>query len=193
MSLNTTPIRAARRLPGRLLRNARATAAVEFALMLPLMLFVFVGAAQVGQAIEISRKVTVTTRIVTDLVTQYSNLSCTTLSTVLAASAQVIAPYSVNNLTITVSEISTASNKATMVWTATQSDAGTATCTTPSSNFTLPSQLLQSSSSAIYYIYGQVSYAFTPVLGYKIIGTTNIKDQIYMSPRLTTSISYTGS
>lgn len=90
-------------LPRRFLRNERAIAAVEFAIVLPLMLFVFVGVAQVGQAIEISRKVTVTTRVVTDLVTQYSNLSCSTLNTVLAASAEVVAPYPSSNLAITVS------------------------------------------------------------------------------------------
>lgn len=185
--------RAPHRLPRSFIGNDRAIAAVEFAIILPLMLFVFVGVAQVGQAIEISRKVTVTTRIVTDLVTQYSTVSCSTLNTVLAASAQVIAPYSSSNLSITVSEIDTVSSKATMVWTGTLSSSGTMTCSTPSSNFTLPSQLLQSSSTASYYIYGQVTYSYTPVLGYKIIGTIPISNQIYMSPRLTNSISYTGS
>lgn len=179
--------------PRHFLGEDRAIAAVEFALILPLMLFLFVGVAQVGQAIEISRKVTVTTRIVTDLVTQYSTVSCSTLNTVLAASAQVIAPYSSSNLTITVSEIDTVSNKATMPWTASLKGNGTMTCSTPNSNFTLPSQLLQSSSTASYYIYGQVTYSFTPVLGYKIIGTIPISGQIYMSPRLTNSIGYTGS
>jgi Flp pilus assembly protein TadG len=168
----------------------RAIAAVEFALILPLMLFLFVGVAQVGQAIEISRKVTVTTRIVTDLVTQYSSLSCSTLNTILAASAEVIAPYSSSNLAITVSQIQTKSSKATMQWTASLSSNGTIACSTPSSNFTLPSALVQSSSTASYYIYGQVTYSFTPVLGYKIIGTIPIYDQIYMSPRLTTCIQY---
>ena len=37
-----------------------------------------------------------------------------------------------------------------------------------------------------------MTYNFTPVLGYKIIGTITLTDQIYMSPRLTTSITYTG-
>jgi Flp pilus assembly protein TadG len=182
--------RASHQLPRHFLGNDRAIAAVEFAVILPLMLFVFVGVAQVGQAIEISRKVTVTTRIVTDLVTQYSNVSCSTLNAVLAASAQVIAPYASSNLTITVSEIQTKSSKATMLWTGALSGGATMTCSTPSSNFTLPSQLVQSGSTASYYIYGQVTYGFTPVLGYKIIGTIPIYDQIYMSPRLTSSIAW---
>lgn len=182
--------RAPHLLPRRFLGNERAIAAVEFAIILPLMLFIFVGVAQVGQAIEISRKVTVTTRIVTDLVTQYANVSCSTLNTIFAASAQVIAPYSASNLAITVSEISTDSNgNATVAWTSSLNST-TSTCSQPNSKFTLPTALDQKNISLIY---GQVTYKFTPVLGYKIIGTTNISDQIYMSPRLTGSIPYTGA
>ncbi|MGH6818106.1 MAG: TadE/TadG family type IV pilus assembly protein [Methylovirgula sp.] len=182
--------RAAHRLPRHFLGNERAIAAVEFAIILPLMLFIFVGVAQVGQAIEISRKVTVTTRVVTDLVTQYSTVSCSALNVVLAASAQVIAPYSATNLAITVSEISTDSKgNATVAWTSSLNST-TSTCSRPGSKFTLPSALDQDSISLIY---GQVTYSFTPVLGYKIIGTIPISDQIYMSPRLTNSIAYTGA
>lgn len=178
-----------KRFSDRLLRRFiladRAIAAVEFALILPLMLFVFVGVAQVGQAIEISRKVTVTTRIVTDLVTQYPSVSSSIMSTVLGASSAVIAPYSSNNLAITVSEISTDSKgNATVTWSSTLNG----TALTPCSKFTLPTELDQDNISLIY---GTVTYSFTPVLGYKIVGTVPISDQIYMSPRLTGSIAPT--
>ncbi len=177
--------RSSRRLSRRFLCNDRAIAAVEFALMLPLMLFVFVGVAEVGEAVEISRKVTITTRIVTDLVTQYATVSGTTLTTVLGASSAVIAPYSANNLVITVSEISTDANgNATVTWSSTLN--GTALAT--GAKFTLPSALDQPNISLIY---GQVTYSFTPVLGYKIIGTIPITDHIYMSPRLTNCIADT--
>lgn len=181
-----TSKRTSHRLSRRFLFNDRAIAAVEFALVLPLMLFVFVGVAQVGEAIEISRKVTVTTRIVTDLVTQYATVTPTTLTTVLSDSSEVIAPYSPSNLVITVSEISTnASGAATVTW----SSSLNGTALTKGANFTLPSALDQDNVSLIY---GQVTYTFTPVLGYKIIGTIPITDQIYMSPRLTSSITCTG-
>ncbi|HKH81324.1 MAG TPA: TadE/TadG family type IV pilus assembly protein [Methylovirgula sp.] len=177
--------RSSHQLSRRFLGNDRAIAAVEFALMLPLMLFVFVGVAQVGDAVAISRKVTITTRIVTDLVTQYATVTGTTLTTVLGASSAVIAPYSANNLIITVSEISTNSTgAATVTW----SSSLNGTALTKGAKFTLPTALDQDNISLIY---GQVTYNFTPVLGYKIIGTIPITDQIYMSPRLTTSIACT--
>jgi Flp pilus assembly protein TadG len=54
-------------------RNPRGVAAVEFALILPVGLALFAGAVVLGDAID--RKVTLTTRAVTDLVTQYATIS----------------------------------------------------------------------------------------------------------------------
>jgi Flp pilus assembly protein TadG len=180
-----TSKRSSDRLLRRFILADRAIAAVEFALVLPLMLFIFVGVAQVGQAIEISRKVTLTTRIVTDLVTQYPSVSSSIMSTVLGASSAVIAPYSSNNLAITVSEITTnSSGAATVTWSSTLNG----TALTPCAKFTLPTALAQDNVSLIY---GTVTYTFTPLLGYKIIGKIPISDQIYMSPRLTGSIAPT--
>ena len=77
--------------------HEKGIAAVEFALTLPIMLFVFVGVTQVGQAVSISHRVTITARTITDLVTRKTvstgNVPATTIQTDLAASAQVIAPY----------------------------------------------------------------------------------------------------
>jgi Flp pilus assembly protein TadG len=56
-------------------RNPRGVAAVEFALILPVGLALFAGAVVLGDAIAIDRKVTLTTRAVTDLVTQYATIS----------------------------------------------------------------------------------------------------------------------
>jgi hypothetical protein len=40
-------------------------------------------------------------------------------------------------------------------------------------------------------IWGQVQYKFAPVFGYNVIGNITLSDQIYMSPRLTSSANYT--
>jgi hypothetical protein len=38
-------------------------------------------------------------------------------------------------------------------------------------------------------IWGEASYAYKPTIGYVVTGTLNLSDQIYMSPRLTASVS----
>src|SRR5208283_3901340 len=66
---------------GSVLRNWRGdpagSAAAEFALILPIALFLFTGTITYGNAIYIDRKVTLTARTVTDLVTQYSSVANT--------------------------------------------------------------------------------------------------------------------
>ncbi len=165
-------------------RDRQGIAATEFALLLPIMLVIFVGVTEVGQAISISRKVTITSRTVTDLVTQYSALSSTDMTSLLSAAAQVMAPYPSSKLTVTVSEVSTdSSNNATITWSSSLN--GTAYAT--GQKVTLPSGLNLPNISVIW---GQVQYAYTPVLGDNIIGTTMLSDQIYMNSRLCTAINY---
>lgn len=176
--------RHALRSPLRLLRDGRGVAATEFALMVPIMLVLFVGVTEVGQAIAISRKVTITVRTVTDLVTQYAALSTTDMGNLLGASAQVIAPYPSSNLAITVSEVSTDANgNATVTWS--QSLNGTANKV--GQQVTLPTGMNQPNISLIW---GQAHYKYTPVLGDNIIGTTTLSDQIYMNSRLCQEIAY---
>lgn len=158
-------------------------AAVEFALTLPIMLFIFVGVTQVGQAVSISHKVTITARTITDLVTRETSstdVPASTIQTDLAAAAQVMAPYPSNTLTVTVSEIYTdpSTGNATVSWS--QSWPDNTKALVKNSPFTLPTTL---SGKGIYIIYGQVSYGYTPVLGYKIIQPMTLSDSIYLYPR----------
>jgi Flp pilus assembly pilin Flp len=169
------------------MRDRSGVAATEFALLVPIMLVLFVGVAEVGQAIAISRKVTITVRGVTDLVTQYSALSNTDMNNLLSAGAQVIAPYPSSNLSIIMSEITTnAKSKAKVTW----STALNGTALKVGKAVTLPSGM---SAPNITLIWGQATYNYTPVFGDKIIGTTVLSDQIFMNSRLCTQIAYDGT
>jgi len=163
-------------------RDRRGIAAVEFALVLPVGLVLLYGEYAVGEAVAISRKVTITARTVTDLVTQNSSLTSASLTTILNASAQVVAPFSVTPMTIVITEITTdSSGKATVTW----SKALNGTPLNAGDPITVPANLMPASTSLIW---GQVSYNYTPLIGANLTGTIRIADQIYLSPRLTASI-----
>lgn len=177
-------IRAKRRLqdlPG----DLRGIAATEFALLLPVALVLLFGELAVGEAVAISRKVTITTRAVTDLVTQNVSVSDAYVSTVLNASSAIAAPFPTSNMAIIVSEVSTnASGIATVVWSKALNGAPLAA----GRPVTLPAAMVQANA---FLIWGQVKYTYTPPVGYELTGSIPISDQIFMSPRLSSSIALT--
>jgi Flp pilus assembly protein TadG len=163
-------------------RDRRGAAATEFALILPFALVLFTGAITYSDAIAIQRKVTLTAHTVTDLVTQYSAPAAADITTVLNASAAIAAPYTVANMVVTVSEVGiNSSGVATVVW----SQSLNGTKRPQGQVVSVPATL---NSPNVYYILGEVSYIYTPAIGYQVTGPLTLKDQTYMSPRLVNEI-----
>jgi len=176
-----------RRRLGRLPRDQRGIAAVEFALLLPLMLTLYLGTVEVSQGISADRKVTMTARTVADLVSQTTTINNAGMNDILAASTAVMYPFSTNNLKVTVTAVNIDANgKATVTW----SDSYNGTARAVGSTITLPAALVVNSSSLVW---SEVQYIYTPTIGYVITGSLTLKDQLYMSPRLSNSIARTTS
>jgi len=84
--------------------DRRASVLVEFALVLPLLLVMYIGGYTVSDMIACNRKVTIATRELTDLVSRtlspsivYNAPSSATATSSLSAAAVVVAPYSLTN------------------------------------------------------------------------------------------------
>ena len=166
-------------------RDQRGISAVEFALLLPLMVTLYLGTAEVSQAISADRKVTLTARTVADLVSQVTSINNAAMTDILAASSSVMYPYSTNTLKVTVTAVNIDANgNATVAW----SDSYNGTARGKGSAVTLPSALVVNSSTVIW---SEVQYVYTPTIGYVITGPLTHTDQLYMVPRLSTSISRT--
>jgi len=164
--------------------DARGVAAVEFAIVLPFMLLLYIGGIELGDGMSIAVKVTDTAHIVADLTTQQTSINNATMSSILCASSGTIAPYSSSNLVVTVSEVSTdASGVATVTW----SDSLNGTARTVGQTITLPSTLAGQANVSL--ILGEVSYSYTPQLGYVISGTVVLTDSYYLYPRNSSSIT----
>jgi Flp pilus assembly protein TadG len=177
----------ARRQIRRLLRDKRGISAVEFAMLLPLMVTLYLGGVEVSQAIAIDRKVTLLARSLADLVAQASSISNSDSSNILAATASIVAPYSDEKLKITVSSVKIDNNGVAKVcW----SDTKNGTARAIGSTVTVPAALNTVNSSLIW---AESEYAYTPAIGYVITGTMNLKDQIYMRPRLSDTVTREGT
>jgi len=166
-----------------LCRNQDGMSAVEFAMMLPLLLTLYLGAVEISQAVGVDRKVTLTSRTVADLASQSTSLVSADMQNILNASAAVIAPFDPSQLKVTVSEVNIDNNgNATIGWSCTLGGSAHAV----GSAVTLPSALKIANTSLIW---GEAAYTYKPVIGYVVTGTLNLSDQIYMRPRLSNSVS----
>ena len=185
MSRVTRLIQSAKHRLGRLASDERGVSAVEFAMLLPLMLTLYLGTVEVSQGIGADRKVTLTARTVADLVAQVSSMSNSDMTNSLNAATAVMAPFPTGNLKVTVTSVSIDGNgNATVDW----SDSYNGAARTKGSSVTLPAALVVNNSSLIW---SEVQYSYTPTIGYVVSGTLTLKDQIYMRPRLSDKVSRT--
>ena len=159
--------------------------AVEFAIILPFMLTLYLGGAEVGDGLAIQFKATLAARTVADLASQYQSIDGPTMTQILGAAATVVTPYSAGNMTVTVSElqITKGNSSASVQWSCSLN--GTPRST--GSSFPLP-LALQSLPSG-YVILGEVNYPYTPSMGYVITGTINMYEDTIFFPRMSNSVT----
>jgi Flp pilus assembly protein TadG len=175
----------------RFARDQKGVSAVEFAIILPFMLLLYIGSVEIGEGYQVQYQVTETARTVTDLASQYVSLNSSTMTSILNASSTIISPYSSANLTVTVSQVQV--NTGATVGTVYQWSCSLNGTKRPvSSSVALPTNL-QAPTSTIYLIYGEVSYPFTPPLGGGISGTITMNQTAWFYPRLVSSIAWTGT
>jgi Flp pilus assembly protein TadG len=165
------------------MRDARAVAGVEFAVLLPFMLTLYLGSLELNNALTVQFKTGLASRAVTDLASQYASINNATMSGILAAASPVFAPYSASGVTVVVSQISVdASGKGTIAW----SDAVNGTAYPIGQAVTLPSTLQVTNASLIW---GQVTFPYRSTFGYALTGTINISTSNYFYPRLSTVVT----
>jgi Flp pilus assembly protein TadG len=175
------------RLLARFSRDRRGVSAVEFALLLPLMITLYLGSVEISQGVGIDRKVTLVSRTVADLASQVSSINNADMTNMLTASSAVIAPYDATKLKVVVSAVTVDNTGVAKV---TWSDTLNGTKRTIGSTITLPTALNINSTQLIF---SEVTYDYKPTIGYLISGTLTLADKIYMRPRLSDTVARVNS
>ena len=160
----------------RIARDQRGVSAVEFALVAPMMIGLYLGCAEISDGVGADRKVSLISATLANLSAQVSTISTSDMTNILDASSAIIAPYAASKLKMTVTCLKIDSTgKATTKWSVTRNG------TVNSGVLTIPSALAVPNS---YLIFTQASYDYTPTVGYTITGTLTLSDKMYMSPRI---------
>jgi Flp pilus assembly protein TadG len=169
------------------LEDRRGSVMVEFAFVFPILIALLGLVLMAGQGLEVSRKVTMTARTLTDLASQQSNIGTSSGSynytQILNAAALVIAHYSASSMTMTVSEIQvTGANVGTVIWSEAYNGGG---ALTTGANVALSGNLPVSQ----YIIQGTVTYTFSPLSTIYLSTPITLSDTVAMAPRISTSVA----
>lgn len=156
--------------------NRRGMALVEFALLLPVMLTLFLGGYQLTQASACQRRVTIVARAIADLVSQNETIDATRVATILDAATQIMAPYDIAPAHSRVSLIRVdASLNVTVVW----SEQKNAVAYPVGAFTSLPPAMKIANS---YYVLGEVTYDYNPMSG-RFAWPISFTQSLFMIPR----------
>ena len=165
--------------------STRGVAAIEFAMILPVLVTIFLATVDGGRAIAAYMKVRSATYSLATITNQYTTIASTDMTAILGAVSVVMAPYNSATPAVTVSQITISSKGvATIEWSATQG--GTARGV--GSSISPPSAMVVDSS---YLILAEVSYKYTPLFGFFGSGGITFSDNLYVTPRSVSCIVYT--
>jgi Flp pilus assembly protein TadG len=160
-------------------------AAVEFAMILPLMLLALFGTVEITSGLALMRKVNVVARTLSDLTSQSSSATAADFTNFFNAGRSILTPYSALPLTGSITEvrINAKTKQATVQW-SWGSDGSTPHA--QGQAVALPDGLVPTApmSQDVYLIWSEVSYLYKPITNFAMTNVT-FKDQAYARPRLT--------
>lgn len=175
----------------RLRRDKSGIAAVEFAMIFPLMLMMFFGMIDVSTGFAVDRKVTMIAQTLSDLASRYTAVQETDVSNFFIIGDAMVTPYDKTILLSTVSQIylDPSTKTAKVVWSRGDSKL------TKGTVVTVPSGLIAMDSSGNwsanqYLILGQASYLYKPTIGWVVPQAgINLMESSFTRPRQGTCVA----
>lgn len=161
----------------RFAEDRSAAAAVEFALLMPMMIMVFFAGIDMTEAVSARRKAVQASSTISDLIAQAKEVTPGDVTNVFTAGKAIMTPFSANHFEAVVSSVRVdASKVARVAW----SQGYNKTAHVVGKTVTLPEKLLVANTS---FVMAEVTYGYKPVVGGGIIGPINIPKTTYALPR----------
>ena len=183
---------ALRRSAARLRRDKRGNAAIEFAVIVPVMLTMFFGVVEFSSAVAVKRKISMAAEELADLAARYKEVPDTEIDNFFKIARAVITPYSTTVLKATITEIYI--DPATGLGRAQWSKGDVVRLA--GSTVPVPANLIARDDTnnilaGQYLIFAETGYVYVPAVGYVMakLGVP-LSDMSYMRPRLSTCVFY---
>jgi Flp pilus assembly protein TadG len=181
-----------------LLNDRSGLAAVEFAMIFPIMVVLYFGVVEFSSAIAVDRKATQVARTLSDLTSQSMTVADTDIKNFGEAAKAIMTPYPPSPLVSSITEvyIDKVSGVARVQWSkgltiGPTGDVSIAAAAphNPGDVVTLPLALVAAKGTFV--IWSEVSYKYTPAIGIMMAQTgITFRDVAYTRPRLVLCVTY---
>jgi Flp pilus assembly protein TadG len=192
----TKKLRRARHFARRLINDRRGVAAIEFAMIVPIMLVLFFGTVEFSAGVAANRKVSLVARALSDLTSRSISISDNDVTNFLAAGNAIMTPYvppihNTTNGTITELWIDPSTGNARVQW-----SLGSAPLGLKSLVSVPPDLIVKDSTGKIvpnqYLIFSQVNFVYKPAVTWGLMPNAGLtlQDVSYTRPRQTVCVTY---
>ena len=162
----------------RFLSDTKAVSAVEFALIAPILVSLYLAAAELSTALTAQRKVTQVATMVADLVTQDDFITSAELTDIYNAADAVLAPFGGANLNLRITSLrlDVLQDGHYVHW----SEGSGMTAYALDDDIVIPGGLLEEGYSVIFV---EAAYDHTSALNAVLPGTVTLQKNAYLRPR----------
>jgi Flp pilus assembly protein TadG len=173
----------------RLARNIEGMAAIEFAMVAPMIVFLFIGTIEFSQALTVDRRVQQVASSTADLIAREKSLTTADLEGIMQITDHLVAPYDALPLKVTVLNVYSAINNAAdtkVCWSYNHN--GGVHSYAANEKYAMPDGILGKGASAIV---AEVTYDYEPLIFRMFIQSTfKMEEVFYLKPRLSNSVEF---
>ena len=164
--------------------DVRGVAAVEFAMLVPVLLLLYFGVVELTQGVMTEQRVAHTASTIGDLTAQSANISSAEVADIFTVGDTIMYPYPTTGLQMRISSLTAdAHGNVTVAWS--QAD-GMAALAKGSPVSGLPANVINASESVVM---GESHYTYTSVFGQVMPKPVVFNETYYLRPRLSTTVT----
>jgi Flp pilus assembly protein TadG len=183
MQLTRPMIRAVIRAGRRLAADQGGVAAVEFALLVPILCLLYFGMDELTQGVMAERRASHTASTIGDLVAQSSTITQAEVADIFNIGDTVTYPFPTAPLSMRITSVVTdKNNNATVAW----SQAIGLTALTKGNSVSISSNVISANQSVIM---AEATYVYTPAVGYVLHTPLTFHETYYLRPRLSSQVT----
>jgi Flp pilus assembly protein TadG len=172
-----------RRLHGRI-ANDDGTAAIEFALVLPLMIALFMGIFEVTRVVGAEMRLTAATQSIADMMAQQANIALAESANFCNGAKMTLYPLPATSLKVAVASVTKGVASTTVDW----NDIACGGATAISNAATLAPTLVPNVTDSVIIV--QTSYSYTSPVSYVLSASYTLTATAYARPRNVATVTH---